>query len=81
MTRRPRGEVYLVDDPNEWNDRTQPSYRGVDEAVSVGLWSDDVQARDEDSQLVGWLPAVVLLALILLSPFVHDAFVAIAHIP
>jgi hypothetical protein len=39
-----------------------------------------MQTRD-DGQLAGWLPVLVLLSLILLSPFIYDAVTALTHLP
>jgi hypothetical protein len=65
----------------KWKDDAEPMNSSVEQAVGVSVGSGETQARDEDGQFAGWLPAMVLLALILLSPFLYDAVAALARVP
>jgi hypothetical protein len=70
-----------VDDMNKWQDEAEPMNSSVEQAVGVSMGSDNMQTRDDDGQLAGWIPALVLLALILLSPFIYDAVSVLTRIP
>jgi hypothetical protein len=70
-----------VFDKNEWSSESELLDREFEQPAGIAIDAVQTETRDEGSQIAVWLPALLMLVLILLSPFLYDGISALIHIP